>query len=414
MRGWGALALAVAAFVGARVLALTELVYLGALVSCVIVLGWMSLWLVHRYRPAHRTFSPDVTAVGTESTVTVHVQARGSLAGTMALWQDQLPAGVEADGHRGRATGLLGSAAAQDEVRVSYRLRAERRGIRSIGPFSIVVTDPFGIARRRVRLGGSDEVVVTPAIVALPALGDFAGEAGGSLHTATHQLGEGADNLIPRPYLAGDSMRRINWRASAHHLELMVRQEEQESTPEATVVLDRSAHRWAPAARIEPGGDPAFETAVTAVASAAARLAREGYDVTVVDADGAALAPLVAADDHAAVEELALGLATVLAVDTDHLSHLPRLFAGTVAGPVVVVSGRLLPHEADMIASLAPRSALPVLLAIADHPEGDAPFAQTLGRAAQAGWRASALAPGGDIAQAWRETTNRGTTHVGL
>ena len=56
-------------------------------------------------------------------------------------------------------------------------------------------------------------------------------------------------------------MRRIHWRATAHRDELMVRQEEQESTPEATVVLDRGVLRWSPEALRAPGADAGFEAA---------------------------------------------------------------------------------------------------------------------------------------------------------
>src|SRR5690606_1012528 len=111
-------------------------------------------------------------------------------------------------------------------------------------------------------------------------------------------LGQGADNLIPRAYMSGDSMRRIHWRASAHRGDLMVRQEEQESTPEATVVFDRNVDRYGREALLRPGEDPAFEAAVSACASAVARLTDEGYVVTVIDVDGAALVERIDSEDR--------------------------------------------------------------------------------------------------------------------
>lgn len=399
-RGTGALVLAVAAFVLADRVGVPELVYVGVLLVIAVTVGWASLWTVHRYGAASRSFSPDVAAVGHESVVSVRATARAGLAGGVGRWRDLLPSGVE-----GAADGVFGAVAAFDGMRVDYRLRATRRGIREIGPFTVTVSDPFGFARRRVRLGGVDTMTVTPAIVPLAPLREFPGEAGGSLHTATHQLGEGADNLIPRAYLPGDSMRRVNWRASAHHNQLMVRQEEQESTPEATVVLDRAEKRWAPSAASEPGADAAFEAALTAALSAAARLVREGYDVVVADTDGMPLAPAVPAGDAAGLEHLAMELATVVAVPDDHLALVPRLFAGTVAGPVVVVTGRLSPDDADALAGVVPHSALPVLIAVDPHPGA-------LARADAAGWRSAALSPGGDLDEAWRTATDRGASRA--
>ena len=96
------------------------------------------------------------------------------------------------------------------------------------------------------------------------------GDAGDGI-SADERSGQGADNLIPRPYAPGDSMRRIHWRASAHRGEFMVRDEEQESTPTATVLLDLTPLHWPADAR--EGDDPGFESAVTACVSAAWRLA---------------------------------------------------------------------------------------------------------------------------------------------
>ncbi|WJM16615.1 DUF58 domain-containing protein [Microbacterium arborescens] len=398
-RGVGAVVIGLAAVVCAHSFGVPELVYVGVLLIASVALGWMSLWFVHRYGDVSRSFSPDVTAVGSESTVTVHATARGGLSGAIARWTDALPDGVEGD-----ASGILTGAAALDRVRLTYRIRGTRRGIRDVGPFAIVVTDPFGFTRRSVRVGAVEPITVAPATVMLPPLAEYPGEAGGSLHTATHQLGEGADNLIPRTYAPGDSMRRINWRASAHHDELMVRQEEQESTPEATVVLDRAAVRWAPAASL-PGEDPTFEAAVTAAVSAVARLTREGYDVTVIDAEGHPLGAPVPAGDTLAVEQLALDLATLVTGSDDRLAGLPRLFAGTVAGPVVVVSARVTTADADALAPLVAHSALPVLLA-ADSSD------EAIARASGAGWRAAVLSAEGDLTETWRAATERGTARA--
>ncbi|MGR6740504.1 DUF58 domain-containing protein [Microbacterium sp. F1-18] len=398
-RGVGAVVIGLAAVVCAHSFGVPELVYVGVLLIASVALGWMSLWFVHRYGDVSRSFSPDVTAVGSESTVTVHATARGGLSGAIARWTDALPDGVEGD-----ASGILTGAAALDRVRLTYRIRGTRRGIRDVGPFAIVVTDPFGFTRRSVRVGAVEPITVAPATVMLPPLAEYPGEAGGSLHTATHQLGEGADNLIPRTYAPGDSMRRINWRASAHHDELMVRQEEQESTPEATVVLDRAAVRWAPAASL-PGEDPTFEAAVTAAVSAVARLTREGYDVTVIDAEGHPLGAPAPAGDTLAVEQLALDLATLVTGSDDRLAGLPRLFAGTVAGPVVVVSARVTTADADALAPLVAHSALPVLLA-ADSSD------EAIARASGAGWRAAVLSAEGDLTETWRAATERGTARA--
>ena len=395
-RGTGAVALALLFFILAGEFGVTELVYFGVLLLVVVAVSLATLHLARRSETVTRTFDPDVASVGTECAVTVRVEARGALPAAQGRWTDRLAPGL-----LGTATGVfpaLQTGLTDRTIEIDYGLRTVRRGVRAIGPLTVVVTDPFGFARRRHVLGGQTPLTVTPALVPLAALPGLPGEAGGSLHSATHQLGQGADNLIPRAYVSGDSMRRIHWRASAHHDVLMVRQEEQESTPEAIVVLDRSTVRWTREALQAPGEDPRFEAALSACLSVVARLVHEGYDVSVIDSDGIPLADPVPSGDEIGIEELAIGFATLTARRDDHLADLRRVLAAVTTGPLVVVVGRLDEQDADLLGPVATRATLPVLLAVA--PQGDA-----LGRAADAGWHVATIGPGTDLAVAWAIAT---------
>ncbi|MFP3631852.1 DUF58 domain-containing protein, partial [Burkholderia sp. SIMBA_045] len=89
--------------------------------------------------------------------------------------------------------------------------------------------------------------------------------------------------------------RRVHWAATARHGQLMVRQEESVTTPEATVILD---HRFtAFAAGLGTGFSghdedsdlitgPGFEWMVTAAMSIAAHLAERNYSLRLLDAFG--------------------------------------------------------------------------------------------------------------------------------
>src|SRR5690606_10134249 len=228
---------------------------------------------------------------------------------------------------------------------------------------------------------------------------------GGILQATTEQLGQGADNLIARPYVPGDSMRRIHWRATAHRAERMARQEEQESTPEAPEVLERSVLRYVPEASRAPGVDPAFATAVTMCVSAAARLVREGYTVEVIDSDGLPLIAPLDGDDAGEIDAMLAAFARTVATRDDHLGDLPAQFTGSTTGPVVLIVGRLDPADAGVLAMIAHHSSLPVLLAVA--PVGDA-----LQLAADAGWRCARIDPDADLAAAWHSVSDRGVSHV--
>jgi uncharacterized protein (DUF58 family) len=409
VRGTGALILAIACFVVAGEVGVVELQYFGILLLAVLGASLASLYLTRRSDTVVRSLHPEVSAVGRETVVGARVGVRTAVPTPPGTWTDTLPKGIS-----GRAEGVFpalgsglrgGARGGSRWVDLSYTFTATRRGVHSLGPLYVRSTDPFGLARRATVFGDRTPVTVAPAVIDLPPLADFAGEAGGTLHTTTNQLGQGADNLVARPYVPGDSMRRIHWRSTAHRGELMVRQEEQESTPEASVVLDRGVLRWSADAMSSPGADPGFETAVSACVSAVARLVHDGYAVEVLDSDGTLLVERIDGGDMAEVESMLTHFATLTARRDDHLGRLPRLFAGVMTGPVVLIVGRLDPVDAQIIAPVAHHSSLPMLFAVA--PVGDA-----LDRAIDAGWRACALEPDGDLAVAWGAAVGRGVSHV--
>ena len=404
-RGTGAVALAVACFVIANEVGIVELMYFGILLVAVLAASVASLYLTRRSDTVIRSLSPDVATVGRESLVTVRVGVRTALPTAPGTWRDTLPKGLSA-----RAQGVfpaLGSGlrGAERVVQLSYTVEGVRRGIHPIGPLQVTSTDPFGLARRTTVFGERTPVTVAPAVIDLPALNNFAGEAGGTLHTTNNQLGQGADNLIARPYVPGDSMRRIHWRATAHRDELMVRQEEQESTPEATVVMDRGVLRFSPEAMQAPGADPGFEAAVSACVSVVSRLVHDGYAVEVIDSDGTVLAERIDGGDMTEVEAMIAHFATMTARRDDTLSRLSRQFSGVMTGPVILVVGRLDPIDLELIASVPHHSTLPILLAVG-------PVANVLDRAADVGWHVGAIDPEADLAFVWGNAVGRGLSHA--
>ena len=404
-RGTGALALAVACFVLANEVGIAELMYFGILLLAVLAASIASLYLTRRSDNATRALTPDVATVGREALVTVRVGVRTALPTAPGTWRDTVPKGLTAAAHGvfpALGSGLRG---AERVVQLSYSVTGARRGIHPLGPLQVTSTDPFGLARRTTVFGERTPVTVAPAVIDLPALSNFAGEAGGTLHTTNNQLGQGADNLIARPYVPGDSMRRIHWRATAHRDELMVRQEEQESTPEATVVLDRGVLRYSPEAMQAPGADAGFEAAVSACVSVVSRLVHDGYAVEVIDSDGSLLAERIDGGDMTEVEGMVNQFATLTARRDDHLGKLVRLFAGVMTGPVVLIVGRFDPVDAETIAPVAHHSTLAMLLAVA-------PVADSLERASELGWHAAAVDPDGDLAAAWSGAAERGISHA--
>lgn len=403
LRGTGALLLAAAAFVIAQRAGIPELLYFGTLLVALLAASTVSLLLTRGAGAVTRVVSPEVPEVGGIATVSVRAGIQSALPTAPGRWRDSLPAGLSGTAEGASPTIVANGASSTIEVR--YDVAGVARGVHALGPFEVTTTDPFGLIRRRIALGRTTTVTVAPTIRDLAALPGAAGEAGGSRQTTTLQIGQGADNLVARPYAPGDSMRRIHWRATAHRDTLMVRQEEQESSPAATVVLDRAVSRWSPLAAHAPGSDRTFETAVSACVSAVARLVHEGYTVDVIDSDGALLADPVEGGDDADARATAAAFASLRARPDDPSHRVVPAVAAGLTGPVVVVTGALHPEDRASLGAVAQRSALPVLLVVSDDADLD--------RLRAGGWRAAHVRPGGDVAAAWDDAIEQGYARVG-
>ncbi|WOF24051.1 DUF58 domain-containing protein [Microbacterium betulae] len=402
LRGTGALVLGAGLWTAAHVVGSSEALAFGVLMIALVAASLLSVYLRRRPGRLTRVVRPETVAIDEESAVVVRVSGRSALPTAGGSWSDDLPAGLSGEASGTFSARLLPGIGANDALELSYTVTGIRRGVWEIGPLTVVEHDPFGIARRARRLGRGTSAAVTPRLAPLAPLPRVAGDSGLALTTAERR-GQGSDNLIPRPYAPGDSMRRIHWRASARLGDFMVREEEHEASPRAVVVLDRSAARWSPDAA-SPGADEAFETAVTLCVSAAWRLARDGYLVSVVDGEGAPLASLgvqgAAQSDER--HELLSAFAAVGTRSPDALPRLAEVLAGVAAGPLVLITGRLDAADAPLLARVVRQASLPLLFAAAPH--GDA-----LDAATRAGWRSVLLED--DAATAWARSLDPGASH---
>src|SRR5690606_18569135 len=113
-----------------------------------------------------------------------------------------------------------------------------RRGLYAIGPFVVEHEDPFGMAVSTIALGDPDRLVVIPALTDLSEGGPSLADGDGAAQLVQRKPAGNDDDLSTREYRPGDALRRVHWRASARHGELMVRQEEHRSLPDARIIVD--------------------------------------------------------------------------------------------------------------------------------------------------------------------------------
>ncbi|HEX2223312.1 MAG TPA: DUF58 domain-containing protein [Thermoanaerobaculia bacterium] len=123
---------------------------------------------------------------------------------------------------------------------IEYRLRANRRGDHEFGAAEVLLHTPGDLWRRRVAAGEPQAVRVYPnfqavAHYALFALADQLGQIG--IRTQQRR-GEGQEFQELREYRSGDSIRRIDWKATARRQKLISRQYQDEKNQQVVCLVD--------------------------------------------------------------------------------------------------------------------------------------------------------------------------------
>jgi len=289
-RGAVFLAAAIVACVAAYSSGLRELLYVGILLAAMPLGALVLVWRARPNLSVTRTFSPHILEAGSGATVTMHVQNRSFRRSARSRWRDTLPwrpgttpdADLPALQPRGARFSGRGNAAS-----LRYELRPPRRGVFAIGPLGVDVADALGLASSSLTTGAPQPIVVTPEDVALPPTGLRGAGGDGEARLVQRRAAGDDDDSITREYRSGDAMRRVHWRATARHGDLMVRQEEQRTLPEARIVVDTRRVGYRDAGGEDFGGEgaesEAFEWVVRMLASVATHLRRSGFVVTITE-----------------------------------------------------------------------------------------------------------------------------------
>lgn len=247
-----------------------ELLVLGIVPLMVVVLAVIGAAISRPNVQVERELDPLVAIEGEQVRVVVTLRGRSGAA----EWVESVPA----------APGFVGPGRIQgvrqgEVVELRYLYAPERRGVVGIGPLLLENLDPFGLV---VRL--SSTVVQSPQLV-IPSTTALDRGPIPLPHTRTgaessRSRERADDDVITREYRRGDAVRRVHWRQTARHGELMVRQDEPQAGPRAVVLLDTSQAGLLSSgrARAQVSTEP-FERAVRVAASVAVHLDELGYAV---------------------------------------------------------------------------------------------------------------------------------------
>jgi uncharacterized protein (DUF58 family) len=119
-----------------------------------------------------------------------------------------------------------------------YHLKALQRGYYRLGPLRLTSGDLFGLAKPRVGQLAPDYLTVYPRIIPLTHLGLPSRLPFGTISSRQRLFEDPARPMGVREFRSGDSLRRMNWKASAHTQKLMVRTLQPAISLETVILLD--------------------------------------------------------------------------------------------------------------------------------------------------------------------------------
>ncbi|HSL25902.1 MAG TPA: DUF58 domain-containing protein [Acidimicrobiia bacterium] len=228
-------------------------------------------------------------------------------------------------GGLGAARFALGSLAGGEEAVASYWIVCRPRGVYRVGPTTVRVGDPLGLASAEYSWGETDQLIVYPAIEALSGYPVVRGrDPAQSASRPEHSQRGGEDFFTLRAYREGDDLRRVHWPSSAKLDDLMIRQMENPWQSRALIFFD-----------VRSGSYPdaeTFEKAVRGTASVARHLGAAGFAADMWLGRG-----LIDVAEHTSAMEALARVQPVEAVDiraaASRLRHTGR------GGALVMITG---------------------------------------------------------------------------
>jgi uncharacterized protein (DUF58 family) len=352
---------------------------------------------------AQRQVMPARVEVGGRAEVALAVHSAGRLPTGGLLLQDGVPYALG-----GKPRFVVEYLPRHGGVQLRYPLQPALRGVHQLGPLRVTVTDPFGLTEFDKELAGVTRMVVVPKVYPFTGMPGGSGLGSGEDGSVRLHNGQGENDAVVREYRQGDDLRKVHWRSTARHDEMMVRVEERPWRGGTTVLLDHraNAHRGT-------GAAASLEWAVSFAASACLHLHRHGHRIRLVTENGRALTGEVSEgmhSEHVVLDALAALQAThrrdmVCTGDPGHGQEL------------VAILGVTKPEEISELIRYRPRSTRSLAVLIDPRGWGDTQPEHNPDRATAllrgAGWGVVLARPETPMNTVWSALCHTTTQHSG-
>lgn len=250
--GSGLLVIIALCLVLGRTFGLIELFYLGGMALIALIVAVLQTLSRKLELSVGRIATPARLRVGTPARVDLTLTNRSRRKTPVLQLRDQVQ-------NSSGASLILAPIAGQGAAQVAYRLPTKQRGSLSVGPLDLRIGDSLGLTTSRIRASDRVTLVVHPELIDLGVLHATAGHDPTADQQPIRALASGGDEFFAlRPYVVGDDLRRVHWRASARTGDLVVKQEERPRTGRVTVILDQRSESYT-----EEGFERAVSTALS-------------------------------------------------------------------------------------------------------------------------------------------------------
>jgi uncharacterized protein (DUF58 family) len=153
------------------------------------------------------------------------------------LWLE-IHEGLSVDLRSGKGLKQVFSLGIREEKHINYDLLPRKRGYYPLGPLLISSGDPLGLMGPTQKEFPSSPLTVYPQIVTMPAFGLPSQSPFGTIKHQNPVFEDPSRILGKRDFQTGDSIRRIDWKASAATGQLQVKLYEASISLELMILLD--------------------------------------------------------------------------------------------------------------------------------------------------------------------------------
>lgn len=147
---------------------------------------------------------------------------------------------------------LIPSMPAGRELSWTVKTPCHRRGEFSLGPITLVASDPLGLFQMSRRLPGASSLIVYPMTIPLPGFTPPGGQLSGgdAIRRRTQEITTNVASV--RDYLPGDSFNRLHWPSIARTGRLISKEFELDPAGDVWLLLDMEARVQASAPKEAP------------------------------------------------------------------------------------------------------------------------------------------------------------------